>query len=59
MIHHSVNRLYFEDLFGSGWALSPPRDYPHLIVSENYTIAYDSTHIEPDTLEEALMQAEA
>ena len=33
MIHHSVNRLYFENLFGSGWTLSPPRDYPHLICS--------------------------
>lgn len=48
MIHHSVNRLYEGHLFGSRWPMSPPRDYPHMITAENYTIVYDSTHIEPD-----------
>ena len=31
MIHHSLNRLYGQPLFGSGWPLHPPRDYPHFM----------------------------
>lgn len=29
MVKHSLNRLYGEKLFGSGWPLHPVRDYPH------------------------------
>lgn len=47
MVHHSVNRLYERRLFGSGFPASPPRDYPHFIAEENYTIVYDSTHVDP------------
>ncbi len=31
MIRHSLNRNYETVIFGSGWPMSPPRDYPHLI----------------------------
>ena len=49
MIEHSLNRLREEKVFGSGWAINP-KDYPHFFVEENYTIIYDSTHINPDKL---------
>jgi hypothetical protein len=52
MVKHSLNRMYEGRLFGSGWPLSPPRDYPHFIVQDNYTIVYDSTHVDSrNTLE--------
>jgi hypothetical protein len=47
MISHSLNRLYEGFLFGSGYPLSPPRDYPHMMTEENCTVVYDSTHIDP------------
>ncbi len=47
MIRHCLNRLYEGNLFGSGWPMSPPRDYPHMMTEENYTIVYDSTHVDP------------
>lgn len=45
MIKHSVNRLYEGPLFGSGWPLSPPRDYPVFTTLENYTFVYDPSHL--------------
>lgn len=45
MVMHSLNRLMNEKVFGSGWPLYG-RDYPHFIVEDNYTIVYDSSHIE-------------
>ena len=47
MVKHSLNRMYEVNLFGSGYPVSPPRDYPHMIMEDNYTIVYDSTHIDP------------
>ena len=47
MVRNSLNRMYEGYLFGSGWPQSPPRDYPHFVVEENYTIVYDSTHVDP------------
>ena len=44
MISHSLNRLYEINLFGSGYPMSPPRDYPHMIAEANYTVIYDSSH---------------
>ena len=46
MVTHSLNRLLESKVFGSGWALYD-RDYPHFIVEDNYTIVYDSTHVDP------------
>lgn len=45
MVKHSLNRLLGHKTFGSGWELFP-RDYPHFIVENNYTVVYDSTHVE-------------
>jgi hypothetical protein len=50
MISHSLNRLHDHRVFGSGWKLYP-RDYPHFIVEDNYTIVYDSTHVDPHDME--------
>ena len=47
MIHHSINRLYDGNLFGSSWPISPPKDYPRPLAAKNFTLIYDSTHIEP------------
>ena len=47
MVTHSLNRLIRHRCFGSGWKLYP-RDYPHFIVEDNYTIVYDSTHVDPN-----------
>ena len=47
MIRHSLNRLYDGNLFGSGWPMSPPRDYPNMMAEDNFTIVYDSTHVDP------------
>jgi hypothetical protein len=47
MVRHSLNRLAEARLFGSGWPQSPPRDYPHMMAEDNYTIVYDSTHVDP------------
>jgi hypothetical protein len=47
MVKHSLNRLYEGNLFGSGFPYSPPKDYPHFLTEENYTIVYDSTHVDP------------
>lgn len=46
MITHSLNRLIGHKTFGSGWKLYT-RDYPHFIVEDNYTVVYDSTHVDP------------
>ena len=46
MIKHSLNRLKEEAVFGSGWSLWP-KDYPHFMVADNFTVVYDSTHINP------------
>ena len=46
MVKHSLNRMYELNLFGSGYPTSPPRDYPHFIVEENFTVVYDSTHVD-------------
>ena len=51
MIKHSLNRMYEGRLFGSGWPMSPPRDYPHMMAEDNYTIVYDSTHVDPHLTE--------
>ena len=48
MVQNSLKTLYNTDLFGSGWPQSPPRDYPHFITAENFTIVYDSTHVDPN-----------
>jgi len=47
MVKHSLNRLYEKRLFGSGWPTSPPRDYPHVMVEDNFTFLYDSSHVDP------------
>lgn len=49
MIQHSLNRIKNDTVLGSGWPLYP-RDYPHIIVADDYVIIYDSTHIDPDQL---------
>lgn len=46
MVSHSLNTLYHGYLFGSGFPQFPPRDYPHFIAEHNYTIVYDSTHVD-------------
>ena len=46
MISNSLNTLYNTDLYGSGFPQFPPRDYPHFIAEENFTIVYDSTHVD-------------
>ena len=48
MVKHSLNRLYEVNLFGNGYPVSPPRDYPHMFAEDNYTIVYDSSHIDPN-----------
>lgn len=45
MVKHSLNRLYHGKLFGSGWPLSPPKDYPHFLTDINHTLVYDTTHV--------------
>ena len=47
MVTHSLNRLLENKVFGSGWKIYT-RDYPHFIVEDNYTVIYDSTHVDPD-----------
>jgi len=45
MVVDSLQKLYEKNLFGSGWPQSPPRDYPHFRVFENYTAIFDSSLI--------------
>lgn len=45
MIKHSLNRLLGHKVLGSGWEFYP-RDYPQFMVEDNYTVLYDSTHVE-------------
>lgn len=45
MVSHSLNRLYEEKLFGSGWPLHPERDYPHFEAEIDASFVYDSTHV--------------
>jgi len=47
MVADSLNRLYEGDLFGCGWPQSPPKDYPHFRVEENYTAVFDHAMIDP------------
>ena len=49
MIKHSLNRLKEGHVFGSGWNLWP-KDYPHFMVADNFTVVYDSTHITPEIM---------
>jgi hypothetical protein len=49
MINSSLNRLYQNKLFGSGFPQSPPRDYPSFHTEANYTVVYDSTHVNAKT----------
>lgn len=51
MVMHSLNRLRNTEVLGSGWPIYP-KDYPHFMVEENYTVIYDSTHVDPDQLVE-------
>lgn len=55
MVKHSLNRLYERRLFGSGFPYSPPRDYPHFIVEDNYTVVYDSTHVDSSNREDQML----
>lgn len=48
MVKSALKRLYNGNLFGSGWPLSPPKDQPHFIAENNYTVVYDPTHQDPD-----------
>lgn len=50
MVRHSVSRLYEGRLFGSGWPLSPPRDYPHFAAKDGFSFVYDSSNVNPRTL---------
>jgi hypothetical protein len=43
MVGDSLKRIYEGRVFGSGWPQSPPRDYPHFKVYENYTAIFDSS----------------
>lgn len=45
MISNSINRLYRSYIFGSGWPLNPPRDYPHFMTDINFTVIYDSAAV--------------
>lgn len=45
MIKYSLNRLYGNKLFGSGWPLNPQRDYPHFEAEISATVVYDTTHV--------------
>jgi hypothetical protein len=45
MVKFSLNRLYEGKLFGSGFPLYPARDYPEFIAETNFTVVYDSTHV--------------
>ena len=47
MVSHSLNRVYEANLFGSGFPVTPPRDYPNMLANINCTIVYDSTHVDP------------
>ena len=47
MVKHSLNRMYEVNLFGSGYPISPPKDYPHMMAEINFTVIYDSTHVDP------------
>lgn len=47
LLRHSLRRLEFVPCFGSGWPLSPPRDYPNFMTEDNVTVVYDSTHVDP------------
>lgn len=59
IVKHCLNRLYEGFLFGSGWPLSPPRDYPHLLTEENDLAIYDSTHIDPHLIDEEKLEEKA
>lgn len=45
MIRHSLNRIYEDKVFGSGWPLHPQRDYPQFESEIASTVVYDSTHV--------------
>lgn len=58
MVKHSLNRIYEGNLFGSGFPYSPPKDFPHFLAEDNYTIVYDSTHVDPHQDDELLLDDE-
>lgn len=45
MVKDSLKLIKNIRVFGSGWPLSPPRDYPNFRTETNYTLVYDSTFI--------------
>lgn len=45
MISHGLNRLYQTNLFGSGWPMSPPRDYPQFESNRDFAVIYDPTQV--------------
>jgi len=45
MVADCLKRIYEARVFGSGWPQSPPRDYPHFKVYDNYTAIFDSSLI--------------
>lgn len=48
MLHLSLNKLFQRKLFGSGFPISPSKDYPIFFAEDNYTGIYDPTRINPD-----------
>ena len=49
MIEESLKRLKEGDVIGSGWKIYP-RDYPHVLVFDDYLAIYDSTHVDTSEL---------
>ena len=47
MLKHSLNRLKDGKTFGSGWKIYP-RDYPHVLLLDDYVVIYDSSHVASD-----------
>ena len=48
MLHLSLNKLFQRKLFGSGFPISPSKDYPIFFAEDNYTGIYDPTRIDPN-----------
>ena len=45
MVGDCLKRIYEGRVFGCGWPQSPPRDYAHFKVYDNYTAIFDSSLI--------------
>jgi hypothetical protein len=41
MIKSCLNRIKEDVPFGSGYPLSPPRDYPRFLALKDYSLVYD------------------